>query len=84
MSFFEEEKGVKSMMRLITLIIVCCGLLWGIVEVIAHIIFRKYGIDFDIHETLILTTISIGVTGKGTQKALELLNKNKRNDTKEI
>jgi len=75
MGFLHDDKGEKSLMRLITLIIVLSGLLWGLIEVIAYIILKKYGIDFDIHETLILTTISIGVTGKGTQKAIEMLKK---------
>jgi len=77
MGFLHDDKGEKSLMRLITLLIVCAGLLWGFVEVVAYLILKKYGIDFDIHETLILTTISIGVTGKGTQKAIEILKKNK-------
>ena len=75
MGFLNDDKGEKSLMRLITLIIVLSGLLWGLIEVIAYIILKKYGIDYDIHETLILTTISIGVTGKGTQKAIEMLKK---------
>ena len=77
MGFLHDDKGEKSLMRLITLLIVCAGLFWGFVEVVAYLILKKYGIDFDIHETLILTTISIGVTGKGTQKAIEILKKNK-------
>ena len=80
MGFLQDDKGQKSLMRLITLLIVSAGLLWGFVEVVAYLILKKYGIDFDIHETLILTTISIGVTGKGTQKAIEILNKNKPNE----
>lgn len=75
MGFLNDDKGEKSLMRLITLIIVLSGLLWGSIEVLAYMILKKYGIDFDIHETLILTTISIGVTGKGTQKAIEMLKK---------
>ena len=80
MGFLHDDKGEKSLMRLITLIIVLSGLLWGLIEVIAYIILKKYGVDYDIHETLILTTISIGVTGKGTQKAIEML-KSKNNET---
>jgi hypothetical protein len=80
MGFLKDDKGQKSLMRLITLLIVCAGLLWGFVEILAYLILKKYGVDYDIHETLILTTISIGVTGKGTQKAIEMLKKN-NNDT---
>ena len=79
MGFLHDDKGEKSLMRLITLIIVLCGLFWGLIEVVAYMVLKKYGIDFDIHETLILTTISIGVTGKGSQKAIEMLKK-KSND----
>jgi len=76
MGFLHDDKGQRSLMRLITLLIVCTGLLWGLIEVVAYLILSKYGIEYDIHETLILTTISIGVTGKGTQKAIEVLKKN--------
>jgi hypothetical protein len=71
MDFLKDDKGQKSLMRLITLLIISAGLLWGFIEIIAYLVFKKYGIDFDIHETLILTTLSIGVTGKGAQKAIE-------------
>jgi hypothetical protein len=71
MDFLKDDKGQKSLMRLITLLIISAGLLWGFIEIIAYLVFKKYGIDFDIHETLILTTLSIGVTGKGAEKAIE-------------
>ena len=73
MNFLEDNNGNKSLMRLITLLIVASGLLWGFIEVSIYV----FNPTFDIHETLILTTISIGVTGKGTQKAIEMLKKNK-------
>ncbi len=83
MGFLKDDEGQKSLMRLITLLIVCTGLFWGSIEVIAHLILSKYGIEYDIHETIILTTISIGVTGKGTQKAIEILKKNKNEEKKQ-
>ena len=76
MGFLKDDNGNRSLMRLISFLIVVAGLVWGTTELIAHIVLSKYSIDYDIHETLILTTISIGVTGKGTQKAFEMLKKN--------
>ena len=79
MKEFKDNNGKDSMMRKISWAIVLTGLIWGTFEVAAHLILLKHGINFDIHETLILTTVSIGVAGKGTQKAIEVLNKNKTN-----
>lgn len=75
MSIFNDDSGKKSLMRKITWIIILTGLAWGTAEVIWAMIMSKYGIEFDIHETLIITTISIGIAGKGTQKAIEILKK---------
>jgi len=80
MGFLNDDNGRKSMMRLMTLIIVVSGLVWGSVEVLISFFHP----EFDLHETLILTTISIGVTGKGTQKALEILNKKNEDETGNI
>jgi hypothetical protein len=80
MGFLNDDNGRKSMMRLMTLIIVVSGLVWGSVEVLISFFHP----EFDLHETLILTTISIGVTGKGTQKALEMLKKKNEDETGNI
>ena len=68
--FFGSEEG-KSMMRLLSFIITIAGITWGTAEVVAYIVMQKYGQEFDIHETLILTMISIGIAGKGAQKYIE-------------
>jgi hypothetical protein len=78
MGFLKDDKGQKSLMRLITLLIVAAGLTWGFIEVAVYV----FNPTFDIHETLILTTISIGVTGKGTQKAIEIINKHRNGNDK--
>jgi len=67
MSKFNDEKGKESMMRRIAWLIIIVGLSWGTAE----IIYSFFISEFDIHETLILTTLSIGVTGKGVQKLME-------------
>lgn len=69
MGFFTDEKKERSMMRLLSFMIVTAGLLWGTIEVVLHFFKPEY----DVHETLILGAISIGVTGKGAQKAIEAL-----------
>lgn len=77
MSKFNEPSGKESMMRRLTWLIVIAGLSWGTAEVIWTMIMSKYGVEFDIHETLIITVISVGVAGKGVQKAIEVVNRYK-------
>ena len=67
MNKFKDHSGKESMMRRITWLIVVVSLLWGS----ADLAFNFFFPDFDIHETLILTTLSIGVTGKGVQSIIE-------------
>lgn len=83
MSFLKDHKRHNSTMRLITVLIVSFALGWGLIEVIASIIYKNYNVDFDIHESLILATISIGVTGKGSQKAIELFGEIKHKKSKD-
>lgn len=80
MSIFNDDTGKASMMRKVTWFIILTSLAWGTVEILAYIIFAKYGIEFDVHETLILTTLSLGLTGKGVQKAIENRNNNRNGD----
>lgn len=68
MSKFKDHTGKESMMRKMTWLIVIVGLAWGTGEVI----YSFFNNAFDIHETLIISTTSVGITGKGVQKALEL------------
>ena len=56
MNKFTEASGKESMMRRIVWLIVIVGLSWGTTEVV----YSLFDPEFDIHETLILTTISIG------------------------
>jgi|TARA_R110001606_G_scaffold47972_4_gene122081 glucose uptake protein GlcU len=67
MSKFIDSKGKESMMRKITWIVILTALAWGTGE----IIFNFINPEFNIHETLILTTLGAAITGKVGQKIVE-------------
>jgi hypothetical protein len=64
--FFEDSKGERSMMRLLSFIITVSAVLWGTTEIIWNL-FKP----FDIHETLILSTFGLGLGLKAIQKHTE-------------
>jgi len=68
MSEYKDDKGKVSMMRKLTWLIVIVSLLWGSSE----IVYNWFNPDYNIHETLILTALSIGISGKAVQKLIEL------------
>jgi hypothetical protein len=71
MSLLEDDKGKKSLMRIVTLLIVVTALLWGTIEVV----YSLFNNDFNIHVTLILSVLGVGVTGKLGQKIAERIKK---------
>lgn len=65
--FFEERRGVKSWIRLMSTVIIITSLAWGSCEIIAHCIVP----NFQIHTELILGTLAVGIGGKVWQKRYE-------------
>ena len=68
-NFFKDgNNGDKSFIRLASGFVIGFALLWGTFEIIANVCIEK----FDIHEELILGTITLGLTGKVFQKRYEI------------
>ncbi len=61
--FFEEKDGKLSMMRLLSFMIVCSGIIFAGYELIMYSFVERY----IVHTELLLTWMTIGVTGKGAQ-----------------
>jgi hypothetical protein len=69
MGMFKESNGKKtSIMRVKAFMLVVSGIAWGTTEIIFNFIKPEY----DVHETLIIGVITVGIAGKGYQKAVEL------------
>lgn len=64
--FFEDQKGERSMMRLLSFVITMSAAIWGTTEIIWNL-FNP----IDIHETLILSTFGLGLGLKAAQKHIE-------------
>lgn len=71
-NFLKDDNNNHSVMRLVTLILVIAGVAWGTFE----ILYRVFGNnDYVINTEFIIGTISVGVSGKGVQKLIELFKK---------
>lgn len=64
--FFDDGKGERSMMRLLSFIITVSAVVWGTTEVVWNL-FNP----IDIHETLILSVFGLGLGLKTVQKHIE-------------
>ena len=62
--FFQDEKGNRSMMRLLAFLSVCTAISWGSVDIVLNFVNASH----DVHETLILSFAGFGFAAKWAQR----------------
>lgn len=72
MNFLKDDNNNNSAMRLMSFILVISGVVWGSFEVLYRVFINN---DFVVNTEFIIGTISVGVSGKGVQKLIELFKK---------
>lgn len=71
-NFLKDDNNNRSAMRLISLMLVVSGIVWGTFEILYRVFSNN---DYVINTEFIIGTISVGVSGKGVQKLIELFKK---------
>ena len=73
MSKFQDDQKKESMMRILTWRIINTGLVLLCLEIIFAMFMSYIDKKYAVHTHLFITLISIGVSGKGVQKAIEIV-----------
>lgn len=78
MGYLEDDLGNKSMMRRIVWMLCIAIVVWMTTELVAYVWLTTLGKPYEVHTSFILSSLGIVLGGKVTQKGVEMLQKDKK------